>query len=351
MASPEDTFIVDVDAHYTDQPEDFPDYLDEDDPWRRRYSVSHSALRAHFPPDTGTQADFEMPRKDARTRQDIIDIMEYLSMDAIVLISNQMLLFAYMSTDDRRQSKFAEAYVDYMLENVVAPDEGIYTVLPLSTQEPEATAEMIDETRNEDSIIAGCFATGWMNPPLGNRKYDVIYEAAERADLPLIFHGGATALDHFPVEGFSSPAETHMLGFLWANMGQITSLIIQGVPEKFPGVDFIFQECGLFYIPMMMYRMDSEYLTRSWDAPLLEHRPSEYLKDFYFGTQPLDHPPKEEYFEYVIDMIGGVDQLMYASDYPHPDFDDPSAITNWSFLTDDETAKIMGGNAREVFGI
>ncbi|HII51616.1 MAG TPA: amidohydrolase family protein, partial [Halobacteriales archaeon] len=43
--------------------------------------------------------------------------------------------------------------------------------------------------------------------------------------------------------------------------------------------------------------------------------------------------------------------LMYASDYPHEDFDDPSAINELAFLTEEEKEGILGKNAEEVFGV
>ena len=58
-----------------------------------------------------------------------------------------------------------------------------------------------------------------------------------------------------------------------------------------------------------------------------------------------------EQLQRFIDMIGGPDQLMYTSDYPHWDYDPPSVIQKQSFLSDDEKAQILGGNAVEVFGL
>lgn len=50
-------------------------------------------------------------------------------------------------------------------------------------------------------------------------------------------------------------------------------------------------------------------------------------------------------------MIGGADRLMYVSDYPHVDYDAPTAITSIPGLSEDEKEKILGGNALEVFDL
>jgi predicted TIM-barrel fold metal-dependent hydrolase len=347
----EDTFIVDVDAHYTDSLDDLQEYLDDDDPWKRRMDTNTPPGRYPFPQVTDTYINYERQRQSARTREDIAEIMDTLDFDAILMISNWALMFPHMNTDDQRQWKFSKAYTERMLDRIVDADQGIYMAAPIPHQDPQRGAEIIDMVKDEKGVVAGCFATGMPEPPLGNRRYDPIYKAAEKAGLPLVFHGSGGSMDHFKVSGFSSPMAGRMLGFIWANTAQLTSLIAQGVPEKYPGIDFVFQESGIFYLPMMMYRMDGEYLRASWDAPLLEKRPSEYMKEMYFGTQPLEYPPDDEYFKYVIEMIGGADRLMYASDYPHVDYDEPSSILDMPHLSSDDKRKIMGGNAREVFEI
>ena len=72
---------------------------------------------------------------------------------------------------------------------------------------------------------------------------------------------------------------------------------------------------------------------------------------FYFGTQPLDEPKSTDYFQSAIEELGGASQLLYASDYPHWDYDPPSAIKSIPFLTDEEKELILGKNAKRVFGI
>jgi len=51
------------------------------------------------------------------------------------------------------------------------------------------------------------------------------------------------------------------------------------------------------------------------------------------------------------DVLGGPDRLLFASDYPHWDYDDPSAITDLAFLSPVEKAKVLGENAKAVFDL
>ena len=110
-------------------------------------------------------------------------------------------------------------------------------------------------------------------------------------------------------------------------------------------------ESGVFWIPLMMQRLDVEYLKRQSEAPLLTKKPSEYIKNMYFGAQPIELPEDLSYLRQVIDMIGGADRIMYASDYPHWDYDPPSTITELPILSEKEKKRILSGTAEEVFGI
>ena len=50
-------------------------------------------------------------------------------------------------------------------------------------------------------------------------------------------------------------------------------------------------------------------------------------------------------------MMNAETQLMYASDYPHWDFDLPSTIYDLPFLTDKARHNILGGTAARLFGL
>lgn len=342
--------VVDADAHYLEQLGDITPYLEE--PWKSRIENERNIL----PSSTGDRTIYGRVQRELTeysdykaSEEDIPLIMEELGFDKINILSQKMLNFSRIKGDDKRMTVIANGFVDYMLDSIVDPSEGIYTMIPAPYTSPEETVELIDRTGDEKGIAGVCMVTAGPEPPLGNRKYDIIYEAAQNHDLAVNFHAGGAGLNEMHLRGYEKFMETHVLGFLIANMSQLTSLITQGVPEKFPDLDIVFQESGIGWISMMMNRLDTEYLKRPSEAPLLEKVPSEYMKEFYYGTQPLEYP-SEEFLENIIDTVGA-SQFMYASDYPHWDYDDPSAISDLSFLADAEKQRILAGTAEEVFGI
>jgi hypothetical protein len=64
------------------------------------------------------------------------------------------------------------------------------------------------------------------------------------------------------------------------------------------------------------------------EVPHLTRPPSEYIKrNFWYTTQPMEEPPQPELLRRTFDWVGW-DRLLFSSDYPHWDQDDPSYAFN-----------------------
>jgi predicted TIM-barrel fold metal-dependent hydrolase len=350
-----DYTVVDTDAHYLEAIAELAPYFDEDDPWRMRLEEAPGKMTPSNTPDHymyGRIQRNEVGYLEGKMAPEEVPVaMEHLGIDKIVMLSHTAIGHAKIGAQDDRPYVLAKGYMEYMLDKVLDAAEGIHTAIPIPHQDPTDALSLIEDYGDEDAVVGLCLITKGPEPPLGHRRYEPVYEAAQKRGLPVIFHAGGSSLDDFYVSGFERFIESHSLGFLWSVMAQVTSVVMQGVPEKFPDLDFVFQEAGITWVPGYMARLDAEFLKRRAEVPLLTKRPSEYMKEFYYGIQPLDYPFDVAYFEKAIDAMGGADSLMYASDYPHWDYDPPSSITDLPFLSDAEKSQILGGNAEEVFGI
>jgi hypothetical protein len=89
---------------------------------------------------------------------------------------------------------------------------------------------------------------------------------------------------------------------------------------------------------------------RSSEAPLLKRRPSEYIADMYFTSQPLERS-NLKLTEATFEAIKADTQLLFASDWPHWDFDLPSSITTLPFLSEQAKHNILGLNAARLFNL
>ena len=129
-------------------------------------------------------------------------------------------------------------------------------------------------------------------------------------------------------------------------------MLPMGVSEWFPDLDFVIQEAGLGWYPYFMRRMDHDYKGSTWDAPALRKQPSEYLRDqFYITSQPVEGADDPQYLNQITRLLGGEDNLMFSSDYPHFDFDNTDALLKilHSEFDGDELSNIYCETAETVY--
>ncbi|EMA37277.1 amidohydrolase family protein [Halococcus hamelinensis] len=354
--------VIDCDCHYMESFTDVAEYMEE--PWKTRFEKSgfdekgaKQNLSSFFPFSTGDrQAYGKIDREyssypdEPETPERIREGMASIGVNKTLLISHLVLAGAGSTADDERQTAFAKAYVEYMQEEVLDPDDGIFGLAPIPYSDIDASLEILDRVEGEEAYKGACFVTAGAALPLGNRKYDPLYKRCEEMDLPAVFHTGGAGLDEYVRGGYEEMIETHTLGFLESNMSQIVSLVCRGVPEKFPDLDIAFMESGVTYLPGLIARLDEEYLKRPEEAPMLEKKPGEYITDFYYGTQPLEISADPEFLAKSIDMVG-TDSLMFASDYPHWDYDRPTTVLDLPSLSEEEKRAVLHENAAEVFDL
>jgi predicted TIM-barrel fold metal-dependent hydrolase len=133
-------------------------------------------------------------------------------------------------------------------------------------------------------------------------------------------------------------------------MIHMTNWVLNGLPERFPRLKLIWIESGIAWVPFLMQRLDSEYMMRTSECPLLKRRPSEYMQEMYYTSQPLERA-NMKLTQATFDAIHADTQLLYASDWPHWDFDAPSSITKLPFLNEQAKRNILGLNAARLFDL
>jgi predicted TIM-barrel fold metal-dependent hydrolase len=167
---------------------------------------------------------------------------------------------------------------------------------------------------------------------MGRSALFPLYEAAEAHGLPIVLHptGGEGNLAQAPRLAGGLPStypERHAL-LLQPGQASLTSMIFGGVFERFPRLMLVLSEYGTTWLPPLVAKMDDAW-RQGADGALsgLPLPPSEYVwRNVRFTSQPLDEPSDQRDLWDALELCRAGETLMFSSDYPHWDNDDPQTI-------------------------
>jgi predicted TIM-barrel fold metal-dependent hydrolase len=289
------------------------------------------------------KTDAGKPRDAVLTRK----AMDAMGIDYTVLFPGPMLGLGLHPQLDVEVA-IARAYARWMTEVVCPADEGVKTMLYLPFNNPDACLRIVQEFSDRPGVV-GLLITSVRYRAIHDDAYMPLYSEIEKRGLPLGIHGSFNYHDR-SFELLNRFISVHALAFPFFTMIHLTNWVINGMPERFPGLKTVWIEGGLAYLPYLMQRLDHEYMMRSSEAPLLRKSPSEYMREFYYTSQPLEVQSHDlEPLRTTFNMIKAETQLLYSSDYPHWDFDLPSRIYDLPFLSEIARKRILGENAMELF--
>ncbi len=187
--------------------------------------------------------------------------------------------------------------------------------------------------------------------PLGRRRYWPIYQAAVDHNLPLVLHVSGINGYGSTASGFPSWYIEEHHSNVQGMQNLITSMVFEGVFERFPDLRVVLVEGGVVWAQALRWRLDKHWHHFRAELPHIKKAPSEYVsKHFWFTTQPLDEPERAEDLPAVFQDIG-TDRIMFSTDYPHWDFDDPKFVVNKLGLKPDVAQQIFTGNAKALYNL
>jgi len=272
--------------------------------------------------------------------------MDAMGVDYSCLFPTNMLTLG-MHPQKEMEVQLCWAYNRWLTEKVLPESEGrIYSMLNLPFSDPDACLRAV-ETFGGRKGVTGFMVTTVRDQPVHENAYMKVYRAIEERGLSLAFHSGFNWSENV-FKGCNRFISAHALGFSFYNILHCTNWVINGLGERFPKLPVIWVEAGLAWVPFLMQRLDHEYMLRTSEAPLLKKKPSEYMRDMYYSTQPMEVQDMGA-LECTFRMINAETQLLWSSDYPHWDFDLPTVIYDLPFLSEKGKHNILGGTASRLF--
>lgn len=287
--------------------------------------------------------DTDVHRQVALTRR----AMDSMGIDTMVVFPTPMLTLG-THPQPEVEVELAHAFNRWLTEEVLPEEPRLKGLLYLPFNTPEACPKIIEDFTGKPGVI-GFTVTSTRDKAVHHNAYMRTYAMLQERGMPITFHAGFNWNDGSMAQ-LNRFLSMHALSFVHCNLIHMTNWVINGLPERFPDLDVLWLESGLAWLPYLMQRLDSEYMMRSSEAPLLKRKPSEYIKEMYFSSQPLEsqHP---KLLEGTFEAINAETQLLWCSDWPHWDFDGPSVIWDLPFLSEKAKKKILGENAAKLFNL
>lgn len=361
-------FVVDVDSHRepTAHWTEVLDYLEN--PVMRanaRHDLKHMGTALYvpggFPSGAGHvfqamhgrvphQLPSAEPVTDDAVHRDILlcrRAMDCMGIDVQVVFPTTLLGLG-MAPLDESEAQIAYAYNRWMVERFCAEEPRLKFFPYLPLRDPDMALRIVREFAGATGVV-GFLVTSVRYAPVHDNRYMRLYAEIEESGLPLAFHAGPTWDDDW-MKTMNRFVSVHALSFVHCNMVHMTNWIINGLPERFPRLKVIWVESGLAWVPFLMQRLDHEYLKRTSEAPLLTRLPSDYMRDMYYSSQPMECD-NGELLRATMSAINADTQLLYASDWPHWDFDPPGTVLSLEFLSDQAKRNILGLNAARVLNL
>ena len=186
--------------------------------------------------------------------------------------------------------------------------------------------------------------------PYGHESWAPLWNVASDLEIPLHLHVGTNNGLQRVIGYDPTPSRTIFQSLPPIYMAEcISSWILPGTFDRHPGMKVLLAEAGVTWIPYYVDRLDTMMVRhRLEQLDMLKEQPSFYWRRNMACSFEEDANAKGHILEAV-----GVDNVLWATDYPHPDSTWPHSqevVSNlFGDLSNEHRAKIAGGNAERLY--
>ncbi|MSP39921.1 MAG: amidohydrolase [Deltaproteobacteria bacterium] len=222
------------------------------------------------------------------------------------------------------------------------------------------TAAMVTEARRAVEKLGAVSVRNPLLPQgkwLHDREYDALWQLACDLDFPISIHGESRHMRAAPFRplalhgGQEGPfaALDHIMGFPMDNMITLAHFIFTGILDRFPKLRLGILESNAGWLNFFLPRMDDHsHGRRVILGQGLPMKPSEYVKRQCVISADPDEPGLDDVVKFF-----GDDNLVWNTDYPHPDAPDPEKVLPWFAaqpISDESKRKVLWDNSIKLYG-
>jgi predicted TIM-barrel fold metal-dependent hydrolase len=246
------------------------------------------------------------------------------------------------------QDAFCRALNDWLAKEWLDKDSRLRGSIVIPLQSIEKSVAEIERCASDKRFVQVLMLVGGDNP-LGRRLHWPIYEAAERHDLAIGVHAGSNYHNPPTSIGWGSYHVEDYVAQAQAFQTQLTSVIIEGVFAKFPGLKMVLLESGFTWLPTYLWRLTKFWRGVRMETPWVDRAPLEIVQsNIRFSLQPVDAPPAApETLNRVFEHMQSDELLLFSTDYPHWQFDGDAVLPEG--ISSDLVRKIMIDNPHATY--
>jgi predicted TIM-barrel fold metal-dependent hydrolase len=345
---------IDADGHVSETTEGIAAFLSPemrpfaprfwiDDQNRPRQIVGGQLMSAIPAPAEG----WDTPAGGSDPKQRLVD-MDRQGVARSILFPTLGLAFAGLSNTEV-QIALCRAYNDWLAEFCSADPQRLLGVSVIPQRD---LAACLQETRRSVSEYGYRAVMLRPNPILGRGLHDPYWEPLwdllEELDVTLAVHEGTTSdVPQSGLDRFDNFAMKHVVSHPHEQQIACVGLMMSGALERHPGLRVVFLESGCGWMPHWLERIDEHGESWGHATASLPLSATEYFHRQCF----ISCDPAEKGIPAFISQLGD-ENLVFASDYPHPDAlaeNIVGAIAERPELSDESKKRILETNARRCF--
>lgn len=212
-------------------------------------------------------------------------------------------------------------------------DERIHGAILVAPEQPSEAAKEIRRAAKHPQMAEVLLVANTLGRPFGHPIYRPIHEAAVECGLPIAVHLGA----ELPPSGSGYTAASgtvlsrldRFALYEQGGMHHVTSLLTHGVFNVHPELRVLLKEYGFTWLPWLLWRLDSQFETLRRENQLVTELPSEvFRRHAIVSMQPFPAVDERAQLIDLLESFGGMeDFLVFATDYPHWDADEPKRLS------------------------
>ena len=280
-----------------------------------------------YPPNAPLTARPEWKGNSGRAATDVTQLAAQVfeRWQARAAICNPLYATEAIFSEDMARA-VARAVNDWIAKEWLDRDPRLRASIVIPTQNVEFAVEEIERCAADRRFVQVQMSV-MQESPLGRRHWWPIFAAAERHRLPIGLHPGSSYRHSLTSLGWPTYYLEDYTAYAQAFQSQLGSLISEGVFAKFPGLKVVLIESGVTWLPGFLWRISKFWRGVRAEVPWVDRSPADIVRDHVRLTiQPFDAPAEPDVVERVIDQLRSDDILLFASDFPHWQFDGDDAM-------------------------